>query len=159
MPKKTNPIIDPALWQIILYPSHKPTIFPKVKKLVPDIKGKKIAIWGLSFKPNTDDIREAPALILIKQLQKAGAIVAATDPAAIENMKNKVKDVAFSEDSYEVLEDASCLVLMTEWDEFRNFSKTKVKGLMKEPNIVDARNVWYPEDLTEAGFNYLSVGR
>jgi len=138
---------------------QKKSLLPKIKKLVPNLKGKKIALWGLAFKPKTDDMREAPSLVIIKQLQAEGAKVAAFDPVAKENAKKLLKDVEFIDDQYEVLKDAHCLVLVTEWDEFRNFSYERVKQLMKQPNIVDGRNVYDHEDLEEAGFNYISVGR
>ena len=138
---------------------QKRSLLPKIKKLVPDLKGKKIALWGLAFKPKTDDMREAPSLTIIKQLQKEGAKIAAFDPVAKEAAKKMVTDVEFIDDEYEVLKDAYCLVLVTEWDEFRNFSYEKAKELMAEPNIVDGRNVYEPEDLKEAGFNYISMGR
>jgi UDPglucose 6-dehydrogenase len=138
---------------------QKKSLFPKIQKLVPDLKGKKIALWGLAFKPKTDDMREAPSLVLIKQLQEAGAKVIAFDPVAEENAKKLTKDVEFVQDPYDALKDASCLVLVTEWDEFRNFSQERLKKLMKELNIVDGRNIYDPEDIKEAGFNYISVGR
>lgn len=138
---------------------QKKSLLPKIKQLVPDLKGKKIALWGLAFKPKTDDMREAPSLVIIEQLQKEGAKVAAFDPVAEEVAKKFAKDVEFVDDPYKVLKDAHCLVLVTEWDEFRNFSYEKAKKLMAEPNIVDGRNVYEPEDLEEAGFKYLSVGR
>ncbi len=138
---------------------QKRSLLPKIKKLVPDLKGKKIALWGLAFKPKTDDMREAPSLVIIEQLQKEGARIAAFDPVAKENAKKLVKNVEFVDDQYEVLKDASCLVVVTEWDEFRNFSFERAKQLMKEPNIVDGRNVYDPEDLEESGFNYISIGR
>lgn len=138
---------------------QKKSLLPKIKKLVPDLKGKKIALWGLAFKPKTDDMREAPSLVLIDQLQKEGAKISAFDPVAEESAKKIVKDIEFADDPYKVLEGASCLVLVTEWDEFRNFSYEKAKSLMESNNIVDGRNVYDPEDLKEAGFNYLSVGR
>ncbi len=138
---------------------QKISLLPKIKKLVGDLKGKKIALWGLAFKPKTDDMREAPSLVLVEQLQKEGAKIAAFDPIAKENAKKVMKNVDFVDDQYKVLKDASCLVVVTEWDEFRNFSFEKTKQLMKEPNIVDGRNVYDPEDMEEAGFNYISVGR
>ncbi len=138
---------------------QKQTLLPKIKQLVPDLKGKKISLWGLSFKPKTDDMREAPSLTLIKQLQQEGAIVSAFDPIAKENAAKLINDVEFIDDHYEVLKDSYCLVLATEWDEFRNFSHEKLKSLMAQPNIVDGRNVYDPEDMKEAGFNYISIGR
>ena len=138
---------------------QKKSLFPKIKKMVPDLNGKKIALWGLAFKPRTDDMREAPSLVIIKQLQAEGAKIAAFDPVAKETAEKMTKDVEFVDDMYDVLKDASCLVVVTEWDEFRNFSYERVKELMKEPNIVDGRNVYDLEDMKEAGFNYLSIGR
>ena len=138
---------------------QKQSFLPKIKQLVPDLKNKKIALWGLAFKPKTDDMREAPSLILIKQLQEQGAIIKAFDPIAKENAIKLTQNIEFIDDLYEVLKDAHCLVLITEWDEFRNFSFEKVKQLMTEPNIVDGRNIYDPEDLKQAGFNYIGVGR
>jgi UDPglucose 6-dehydrogenase len=138
---------------------QKKSLLPKIKKLVPNLKGKKIALWGLAFKPKTDDMREAPSMVIIKQLQNEGAKVVVFDPVAKENAKKLVKDVEFIDDMYQVLEGVSCLVLVTEWDEFKNFSYEKAKSLMKEPNIVDGRNVYDLGDLKEAGFRYISVGR
>jgi len=138
---------------------QKQSLLPKIKKLIGDVKGKKIALWGLAFKPKTDDMREAPSLVLVEQLQKEGAKIAAFDPVAKENAKKIMKNVDFVDDQYKVLKDASCLVVVTEWDEFRNFSFENAKQLMKEPNIVDGRNVYDTEDMEEAGFNYISVGR
>jgi UDPglucose 6-dehydrogenase len=138
---------------------QKKSLLPKIKQLVPNLKGKKIALWGLAFKPKTDDMREAPSLVIIEQLQKEGAKVSAFDPVAKESAKKLTKNVEFIDDPYEVLKGAHCLVLVTEWDEFRNFSYERVKEMMAEPNIVDGRNVYEPEDLKEAGFKYISVGR
>jgi len=138
---------------------QKESLLPKIKKLVPDLNNKKIALWGLAFKPKTDDMREAPSLVLIEQLQKQGAIIYAFDPVAKENTEKLVDNVNFVDDQYEILKDASCLVLVTEWDEFRNFSYEKAKILMKEPNIVDGRNIYDLDDMKQAGFNYISIGR
>ena len=138
---------------------QKKSLLPKIKKLVPDLKNKKIAIWGLAFKPRTDDMREAPSLTLIKQLQEEGTKIAVFDNIAKENEQKIISDVEFVDDQYEVLKDADCLVLVTEWDEFRNFSYVKAKTLMKSPNIIDGRNVYDVEDMKKAGFNYISVGR
>jgi len=138
---------------------QKKSLLPKIKKLVPDLNGKKIALWGMAFKPKTDDMREAPSMVIIRQLQKEGAKIAAFDPVAKDVAKKMVNGVEFIDDQYEVLRDVSCLVLVTEWDEFRNFSYEKAKSLMKEPNIVDGRNVYDHDDLEDAGFKYISIGR
>lgn len=138
---------------------QKKSLLPKIKKLLPELKDKKIALWGLAFKPNTDDIREAPSLVLIKQLQQEGAMISAFDPEAMDNTKKLVSKVEFAENMYATLKDADCLVIVTEWDIFRNFSFERAKKLMKSLNIVDGRNIYDSEDIREAGFNYISIGR
>ncbi len=134
-------------------------IIPKVKKLLPDMKGMAVAVWGIAFKPKTDDIREAPSLLIIEELQKLGAKIKAFDPEAQENAKKILKDVSFFPTPYEALDGADCLVICTEWDEFRNLDKEEIKGRMKKPNIVDGRNIFDQSDMKESGFNYIGVGR
>ncbi|MBW2999333.1 UDP-glucose/GDP-mannose dehydrogenase family protein [Candidatus Woesearchaeota archaeon] len=138
---------------------QKRSLIPKIQKLVPDLKDKKIAVWGLAFKPRTDDMREAPSLIIISELQKLGAKIAAFDPEARETAKKVLKDVEYTETAFDAVKDADCLVLVTEWDEFRHLDMEKVKSLMKQPNLVDGRNIYEPEEMKELGFNYLGVGR
>lgn len=138
---------------------QKKSITPKVKKLLPDIKGKKIAIWGLAFKPNTDDMREASSIVIINELQKLGAKIKAFDPEATENAKTVLKDIEYTENPYDTIKDADALVIVTEWNEFRNLEKKKIKSLMKHPNIVDGRNIYEPEEMKKLGFNYIGVGR
>jgi len=136
---------------------QKRSLLPKIKKLVPDLKDKKIAIWGLAFKPKTDDMREAPSIVIIEQLQKEGAKIVAFDPEAEETAKTILKDVEYSKTSYEALTDADALVIVTEWNEFRDLDKSKMKDLMKSPNVIDGRNVYEPKNMK--GFNYICVGR
>ena len=138
---------------------QKLSLIPKVKKLVPDLNGKKIAVWGLSFKPKTDDMREAPSITVINELQKLGAVITAFDPVAEQTAKKVVKGVAFSETPLGALENAHALVIATEWDLFRELDKEKMKALMAVPNIIDGRNIYEPEDLKSRGFNYIGVGR
>ncbi|MGB0525898.1 MAG: UDP-glucose dehydrogenase family protein [Flammeovirgaceae bacterium] len=124
------------------------------------LKGKTIAVWGLSFKPNTDDIREAPAIYTINALLDAGAKVVAFDPEAIENMKALFGDkVSFTTDSYEALKGADALAIMTEWSVFRSPDFDEIKSLLKEPIIFDGRNLYHLEDMDKAGFYYNSIGR
>ncbi len=143
----------------IVNEKQKKTLFFKVNKLVKDIKGKKITIWGLSFKPKTDDIRQAPSLVLIERLKKEGAIINAFDPEAMENTKNIFPDINYFNNPYDALKDSSCLVIVTEWNEFRALDMEKIKKLIKEPNIVDGRNIYDPIEMKKLGFNYISVGR
>ena len=138
---------------------QKRHILPKLQKLVPDLSGKTIAVWGLAFKPKTDDVREAPALMLIEELQKLGSKVQAFDPIAQEKAKEVLNDINYSENPYGALEGADALVIMTEWDEFRELDKEKMKSLLKNPYVVDGRNIYDPEEMKELGFNYIGVGR
>src|SRR5262245_27351260 len=125
-----------------------------------DLGGKKIAIWGLAFKPGTDDIREAPALTLIDQLLAAGATVAATDPVAMPAVKKVVGDrIRLEPSSYATAEGADALVLVTEWHEYRRPSFDRLKRLMRQPVIFDGRNIWSPTELRAAGFTYSGIGR
>jgi len=135
--------------------------FDKIKTFYKgDLKGKKIALWGLAFKPNTDDIREAPATYLIDELLKAGAIVSAFDPEAMENVKAIYGDkVAFCEKQYDALQDADALVIVTEWHVFRTPNFDKIASLLNEKVIFDGRNIYKVEDMREKGFYYNSIGR
>lgn len=131
----------------------------KIRTLLPTLKGKKIAIWGLAFKPGTDDMREAPSLAVIKELQKAGARIQAFDPVAEARAKTLLKQVNFCNDPYKTLTGCDALIILTEWNEFRGLDKKKIKGLLKVPNVVDGRNVYDPGEMRRLGFNYLSIGR
>jgi UDPglucose 6-dehydrogenase len=125
-----------------------------------DIKGKVFAIWGLAFKPETDDIREAPALYLIDALLKGGAVVKAFDPEAMPNVKAIYGDkVEFVTGQYEAVEGADALVIVTEWSEFRNPDFGKIKASLKAPIVFDGRNVYTLEKMQELGFQYQSMGR
>lgn len=125
-----------------------------------DLKGKTIALWGLAFKPNTDDIREAPALYTIDRLLKAGAQVRAFDPEATEHVRKIYGDkVTFCEDQYEALEGSDCLAIVTEWSVFRTPNFDRMKELLAEPLIFDGRNLYDLDRMREAGFTYDSIGR
>ncbi len=123
------------------------------------MEGSTIAIWGLSFKPKTDDIREAPSLKIIEDLKNAGATVHAFDPIALDNAKKILNDVKFFENPYETIRDCDALIVVTEWDEFRNVDMRAVKVLLRKPIIVDGRNIYDPKELRDIGFTYLGVGR
>ncbi len=125
-----------------------------------DLQGKKIAIWGLAFKPNTDDIREAPSLKMIAELTANGATVIAYDPEAMENVKREIGDkINYSDNQYDALEAADALLIATEWSEFRTPDFIKMKSLLKNPVIFDGRNLFELEQMEEAGFHYESIGR
>jgi UDPglucose 6-dehydrogenase len=139
--------------------AQKRSAVPKVKRLVGDLNGKTVAVWGLAFKPKTDDMREAPSIVIINELQKLGAKIKAFDPEAQENAKKIFKDVEYCKDPYSTITACDCLVIVTEWNEFRELDKDKIKKLMKQPNIVDGRNIYEPSEMKAAGFNYIGVGR
>lgn len=127
------------------------------------LKGKTIAVWGLSFKPKTDDVREAPALIGIERLVSEGATVRATDPVALENAKDELsglgEKVQFFKDEYETIQGADALLIFTEWNQFRSPDFKKMKEIMSAPVIFDGRNLYSPEKMKEYGFHYDSIGR
>lgn len=140
--------------------SQKKSLLPKIHRLLgDDLCGKKIAIWGLAFKPETDDVRESPALTIIKQLMDRDATITAFDPIAAENMKKEIPDLYIVSDMYECLKDAECLVITTAWKQFKYADLAKVKSLLKAPNIVDGRNLFNVDEMKKLGFNYISVGR
>lgn len=124
-----------------------------------DLTGRKIAVWGLSFKPETDDIREATSGVMVKLLNEAGAVVAAYDPVAMDEFRHMHGDVAeYVKDKYEALDDADALVLLTEWKEFRLPSWTLIKRLMKKPVIFDGRNIYDRKELENEGIEYYAIG-
>ncbi len=125
-----------------------------------DIKGKKFAVWGLAFKPNTDDMREAPSIYIIRELVRLGAKVVAYDPAATENAKFYLKDILdYSQDQYGMLKDADALLMLTEWNEFRNPDFEKITSLLKNKIIFDGRNIFEVKKMEELGYIYHSIGR
>jgi UDPglucose 6-dehydrogenase len=125
-----------------------------------DLAGKQFAVWGLAFKPNTDDIREAPALEIIRELLSAGATVSAFDPEAMNNVKAILGDaISFAEGQYECLEGADALIVATEWNEFRTPDFDKVLSALKDAVIFDGRNVYDVEQMEKKGFHYESIGR
>uniref|UniRef100_A0A832DP88 UDP-glucose 6-dehydrogenase n=1 Tax=Ignavibacterium album TaxID=591197 RepID=A0A832DP88_9BACT len=125
-----------------------------------DLKGKKFAVWGLAFKPNTDDMREAPSIPVINLLLESGARVKAFDPASMENAKFYLNDtIEYAQNMYDALPESDALIIFTEWNEFRNPDFKKVKSLLKKPVIFDGRNVYDLDDMEENGFTYYSIGR
>lgn len=138
---------------------QKHSLLPKIKRLVPDLKGKTVAVWGLAFKPKTDDMREAPSIVVIKQLLEQGAKVRAFDPVAQDNAKLFFPNIVYTDNPLDTIKDAHALVICTEWDAFRSLDRGKMKELMITPNIVDGRNIYDPDELKAQGFNYIGVGR
>ena len=136
-------------------------LIPKLKAYFNnELRGKKIALWGLAFKPNTDDIREAPALYLIDALLAAGATVAAFDPEAMRNVKQVVGEkITYVESQYEALQDADALLIATEWSEFRTPNFDKISSLLKNKAIFDGRNLFDLNQMKDLGYHYVSIGR
>lgn len=125
-----------------------------------ELRGKKIALWGLAFKPNTDDIREAPALYLIEAILSAGATIAAFDPEAMQNVKQLVGDrISFVENQYEALQDADALIIATEWSEFRTPNFDRISSLLRNKVIFDGRNLFDLNKMGDLGYHYVSIGR
>jgi UDPglucose 6-dehydrogenase len=123
------------------------------------VKNRTIAVLGLAFKPNTDDMRDAPSIAIIQTLQDAGAKVRAYDPAAMENARGVIENVEYAPDAYACIEGADAMVLVTEWDMFRALDTAKMKQLLKQPTVIDLRNVYRPEEMQQAGIAYVSIGR
>jgi UDPglucose 6-dehydrogenase len=140
---------------------QKTVLFPKIQNFFRgNLLGKTVAIWGLAFKPDTDDIREAPALYMIEELVKAGAKVKAYDPEAMLNVERIIgKKIEFSSNEYDVLEGADALLICTEWGIFRNPDFDRMKKLMTDQVIFDGRNLYDLEEMTNHGFYYASIGR
>jgi UDPglucose 6-dehydrogenase len=140
---------------------QKTIIVPKIKQhFNNDLKGKKIALWGLAFKPDTDDIREAPALYIIEELTKMGAAIAAYDPEAMNNVRNLVGDkITYALDEYDALRDADALLIATEWSLFRTPDFDRVSSLLKNKVIFDGRNLYGIQQMKELGYYYSSIGR
>lgn len=140
---------------------QKEVMFDKIKKhFNGDLKNKKIALWGLSFKPNTDDMREAPSLVVISKLLSAGAKVTAYDPVAIEEAKRILGDkITYADDQYEAIVDADAMLIMTEWGEFKLPKYTVIEKLLKSKVIFDGRNLYDPIEMKEFGYNYYCIGR
>ena len=125
-----------------------------------DVRGKRFAIWGLSFKPKTDDMREAPVLVIIRRLLDSGASLIAYDPVAMEESKRKIGDIIeYAKDQYDALVDADALLLVTEWNEFRTLNYKVLSRLMKNRLVFDGRNLYEPSEMKEFGFTYYSIGR
>lgn len=139
--------------------AQKRGMVERVKRVLGEIKGKKIAILGLAFKPNTDDIRNAPSVYLIGELMKMGARIKAYDPMAIENTRRVLQGVEFTPDPYLACQGAELAVIMTEWNELRELDMERIKGLLKRPILLDARNIYDPEEMRKLGFTYYSMGR
>ncbi|MDX9715591.1 MAG: UDP-glucose/GDP-mannose dehydrogenase family protein [Dissulfurispiraceae bacterium] len=131
----------------------------KIKTTLGELKNKKVAVLGLSFKPNTDDIREAPAIDIIEALRKEGCAVRAYDPVAMDNAKTVLKNVEFCSDAYDACEGSDAVIIVTEWNQFRNLDLGRIKSLLTAPLFFDLRNIYDPQKVKGQGFKYIAVGR
>jgi UDPglucose 6-dehydrogenase len=131
----------------------------KIRKELWVVRGKKIAIWGLAFKPNTDDVRFAPSIALVKSLVDEGAQVKAYDPEAMGKAKSALPNITYCSNPYEAAEGADAIVIVTEWDEFGQLDWDRLLATVEQPLIVDGRNVFAPEEISRKGFRYVSIGR
>jgi UDPglucose 6-dehydrogenase len=124
------------------------------------MKGARVAVWGLAFKPQTDDMRESPALTLIEDLLSAGANVVAHDPVAMPEARRRLGDrVSYADSNYDALAGADALVVVTDWNEYRHPDFTRIKSALKRPIVIDGRNLYDPAKMRSFGFTYLSIGR
>ena len=136
-------------------------VFGRIQRELGDLKGKRIGVLGLAFKPNTDDIREAPAIYICQQLLEAGAIVQVYDPAAMENSQRVLngENVIYCRDAYATASGVDALLIATEWNEFRNIDLARIKSVVQAPFLFDPRNVFDPKKVCALGFNYFGMGR
>jgi len=140
--------------------AQKDLVVKKIKKMVSGLEGKTIGIWGLAFKPGTDDIRNAPSLDVIARLINEKAKIKAYDPVAAEKTRLKIGDkITYCKNVYEAAESVDCILLMTEWNEFKELDWDRIKKVVKQPCIVDGRNIYDPEKLRKLGFTYSAIGR
>lgn len=138
---------------------QRKSMLPKIEKLVGGLKSKTIAVLGLAFKPETDDMRDAPSVQIIRDLLSAGASVRAYDPVAMQEAAKVLPDIDYADDEYAAVKGADALVFITEWNQFRALDMARIRDLMKTPRIADLRNIYEPESLRELGFSYVAVGR
>jgi UDPglucose 6-dehydrogenase len=152
---------DPLIVKSVIEVNRRQRVgmVPKINKLTGEIKGKTIAILGLSFKPGTDDMRDAPSVDIIQDLTSLGARVKAYDPVAMKEAAKVLPDIEYATDEYAAVEGADVLVFMTEWNQFRALDMKRVKKLMRSPKIADLRNIYEPAAMRELGFDYVGVGR
>jgi UDPglucose 6-dehydrogenase len=140
--------------------AQKHRLFVKLEALAGPVRGRRVALWGLAFKPNTDDMREAPSLVLIDELLDAGAEVVAHDPVAMEETRRRVGDrVRFAETGYDALDGADALVVVTDWNEYRHPDFARIKRMLRAPVVVDGRNLYDARKMRSLGFLYDSIGR
>jgi UDPglucose 6-dehydrogenase len=168
-PKDTHAIVDVARkagysFRIVqaaiqVNSQQRKTAFEKILQAAGDMSGKTVGVLGLSFKPNTDDMRDAPSVDIIRQIQKAGGLIKAYDPVAVDQAKKVLHNITFTRDAYETAENVDVLIFMTEWNQFRNLDLSRLKKSMRQPIVVDLRNIYDRRKMEKTGFTYIAVGR
>ena len=138
--------------------ARKTRMAEKINDAFGGVAGKTVAVLGLTFKPNTDDMRDSPSLVIVPRLKELGARIKAYDPEGMNEAK-KLLDIEFTDDANAALKGADGVVILTEWNEFRALDLGEVKSLLKRPLMVDLRNIYRPEEMARAGFRYVSIGR
>ncbi|MBX7055563.1 MAG: UDP-glucose/GDP-mannose dehydrogenase family protein [Pyrinomonadaceae bacterium] len=138
---------------------QRDAMIPKIEKLVGDLNGKRIGMLGLSFKPETDDMRESPAIEIVAELIRRGASIKAFDPVAMEESKHFISGIEYAHDEYDAIDGADAMVIVTEWNQFRALDLERVRTLLAEPKIADLRNIYEPKEMRQMGFEYVGVGR
>ena len=138
---------------------HKKSHLARIQRFLPDLHKQTIGVWGLAFKPRTDDIRESPSLTLIEQILEQGAQVIAYDPEAEENTRKIFPQIQYAPTPYDAVKNASAVVVMTDWYVFRTLDFGRVKALMQKPLLIDCRNIYDPKEMYRLGFDYVGVGR
>jgi UDPglucose 6-dehydrogenase len=152
-----EPILLSAVMEV--NKQQRKMIVNKIKNIMGTLEGRQIGILGIAFKPNTDDIRDAVSVDVINALLEKGCRIKAYDPVAMPNAKKQLKGVTFSRDSYAAADGVECLVVLTEWNEFRELDMKKIHSVMKKPRLVDGRNIYDPAKLKKMGFEYTGIGR
>ncbi len=168
-PKDTSALVsvareyksDSSIVETIIKVNHRQRrlMVEKIETLVGDLKEKRIAVLGLAFKPETDDMREAPSIEIIQMLEKRGARVCAFDPVAMEQARLFLPEIEYGADEYAAVEGADALVFITEWNQFRALDLGRIRKLMRVPRIADLRNIYEPAAVRALGFDYVGVGR
>ena len=158
--RKPASIFDNGIEAVIdVNANRKKRMAEKITEAFGGVKGKTVAILGVTFKPNTDDMRDSPSLDIVPALQQAGAIVRAFDPEGMAEAEKLLPNVRWTQNAYEAMTGADGVAILTEWNEFRALDLTRMKALLKRPLLVDLRNIYTPREMSEAGFEYHSVGR
>jgi UDPglucose 6-dehydrogenase len=152
----TSAIVDSV---IAVNARQREQMITKIETLVGEVNGKSITVLGLSFKPETDDMREAPAVDIIRSLVGKGASVTAYDPVSMDEARKLMPELKFAQDEYTAVQGADALIFVTEWNQFRALNMERIRGLMKSPKIADLRNIYEPSAMREMGFDYIGVGR